>query len=124
MIANFLKIIFFCLIIFNQNNVYSQNIKKSFNKEKVADYFSSLVSYNNDESRQFLNSFVSSRLLESSNKEYVSHYLISLVLEGKISKAITKAKIVKEKKINESYESDLLVAINNLKNQDYKLFFF
>ena len=123
MIANFLKIIFFCLIIFNQNNVYSQNIKKSFNKEKVADYFSSLVSYNNDESRQFLNSFVSSRLLENSNKEYVSHYLISLVLEGKISKAITKAKIVKEKKINESYESDLLVAINNLKNQDYKLFF-
>ena len=53
MITNFLKIIFICLIIFNQNNVYSQNFKKPPNREKVADYFSSLISYDNNENRQF-----------------------------------------------------------------------
>ena len=113
MITNFLKIIFFCLIIFNQNNVYSQNLKKSFDREKVADYFSSLISYDKNENRQFLNFFDSSRLLEDSNKEYVSHYLVALVLEGKITKAINKAKKIKAEKVNESYESNLLIAINN-----------
>ena len=124
MITNFLKIIFFCLIIFNQNNVYSQNFKKSFDREKVADYFSSLISYDKNENRQFLNFFDSSRLLEDSNKEYVSHYLVALVLEGKITRAINKAKIIKTEKVNESYESNLLIAINNLKNKDYKKNFF
>ena len=124
MITNFLKIIFFCLIIFNQSNVYSQNSKKSFDREKISDYFSSLISYNNNENHHFLNFFESSKFLEDSNKEYVSHYLISLVLEGKISKAISKAKVLKTKKINQSYESDLLIAVNNLKNRNYKNFFF
>ena len=124
MITNFLKIIFFCLIIFNQNNVYSQNLKKPFDREKVSDYFSSLISYDKNENRQFLNFFDSSRLLEASNKEYISHYLVALVLEGKITKAINKAKKIKVEKVNESYESNLLIAINNLKNKNYKKNFF
>ena len=57
MIANFLKIIFFCLIIFNQNNAYSLNFEKTFDRKKVANYFSSLISYNNDENQKFLNFF-------------------------------------------------------------------
>ena len=124
MITNFLKIIFFCLIIFYQNNVYSQNFKKSLDREKVADYFSSLISYDSNENRQFLNFFESSRFLKDFNNEYVSHYLVALVLEGKITKAINKAKILKAKNVNESYESDLLIAINNLKNDEYKKNFF
>ena len=67
MITNFLKIIFFCLIIFNQNNVYSQNFKKSFDREKVADYFSSLISYDKNENRQFLSFFESSRFFSFIN---------------------------------------------------------
>ena len=124
MISKFLKIIFYCLFIFNQNNVYSQNIKKTFDKEKVADYFSSLIAYDNNQNQYFLSFFESSRLLEKSNKEYVSHYLVSLVLDGKMKKAISKAKILRSNKINESYESDLLIAINNLKNKDYEKNYF
>ena len=120
MIANFLKIIFFCLIIFNQNNAYSLNFEKTFDRKKVANYFSSLISYNNDENQKFLNFFESSKFLEDNNKEYVSHYLVSLVLDGKIKEAISKAKIIKTRKINESYESNLLIAINNLKNKKHK----
>ena len=124
MITNFLKIIFFCLIIFNQNNVYSQNFEGSFDKKKIADYFSSLVSYNNNENQQFLNFFESSKLFKNNNKEYVSHYLVSLVLDGKIKEAISKAKKIKTRKVNESYESNLLIAINNLKNKKHKQNFF
>ena len=124
MISKFLKIIFYCLFIFNQNNVYSQNIKKTFDKEKVADYFSSLIAYDNNQNQYFLSFFESSRLLEKSNKEYVSHYLVSLVLDGKMKKAISNAKILRSNKINESYESDLLIAINNLKNKDYEKNYF
>ena len=120
MITNFLKIIFFCLIIFNQNTAYSQNYNKPFNSKKMANYFSSLVSFNNNENQKFLNFFESSKFLKDSNKIYVSQYLISLVLEGKIIKAINKAKILKTKKINESYISNLLLVVDNLKNKEFK----
>jgi len=124
MITNFLKIIFFCLIFFNQNIAFSQNSQKAFNKEKIANYFSSLISYNNNENQQFLNFFDSSRLTKDSNKEYVSQYLVSLILEGKIAKAISKAKIIKGNELNMSYETGILLAIDNLKNKNYKDFFY
>jgi tetratricopeptide (TPR) repeat protein len=124
MITNFIKIFSFCLILFIQNNAYSQSIKQSFDKKKVASYFSSLVSYDNNQSQQFLNFFQKARILEPFNNEYVSKYLISLVLEGKIVKAINKAKIIKNKKINASYETDLLIAIGNLKDKNYEKNFF
>jgi len=124
MITNFFRIIFFCLIIICQNNAYSQNSPKSFDKKNVANYFSALISYDNNQNRKYLNFFEPSRLLKESNKDYVRKYLISLVLEGKIKKAINESKIIEDNKINESYEMNLLLAISNLHKKNYKKNFF
>ena len=88
MISKFYKIIFICLIIFNQEISHANNLDSTNFKEKnVSNYFSALVALNNNDEKS-LNYFNSSRFLKESHPTYIEKYFLSLVTHGNIKKAI------------------------------------
>ncbi|MDC0215837.1 tetratricopeptide repeat protein [Candidatus Pelagibacter sp.] len=119
MISKFYKIIFICLIFFVHNISYSKNSKiLSFNENNVSNYFSALVSFdNNKESLKF---FHGSRDLKETHKTYIKNYIFSLISDGKINKAIYEIQTIKNKNFLNFFESHLLLLLNQLKKKNYK----
>ena len=95
MLTKFFRIVFICIIIFYHNILYSKNLDpKNFNEKNVSNYFSALVSLNNNQNNDSLKFFNSSKFLKESHELYLKKYLFSLVLNGKVSKAIKEIKNV------------------------------
>ena len=68
MISKFFKIALFSFIFFYQNFLYSKNPDSiDFNKKNVSNYFSALVSFENDNNKDALKFFHSSRFLKESH---------------------------------------------------------
>ena len=100
MIAKIYKIIFFCFIIFYQNVSYSKNLDiTNFNEENIYNYFSALVSLDNNQYSNSLKFFNSSKFLKESYQPYINKYLFSLILNGKITTAIKEIKTIENKKV-------------------------
>ena len=116
MLSKIYKITFlFCLIFFFQNNSYSKN----FDEKNVYNYFSALVSLDNN-SIESLNYFNSSKQLKESHQSYIKKYIFSLVLNEKVNKAISEIKITKNKKFTDFFEAHLLLVLDSIKKNDYK----
>ena len=121
MITKIYKIIFFCFIILHQNFSYSKNLDTTkFEKKNVYNYFSGLISLNNNENLKSLKFFNSSKKLKDNHQSYIKSYLISLVRNEKINRAIVEIKSTKNKKFINFFEAKLLLAIDSMKNEDYE----
>ena len=117
----FLRIIFFCSIIFHHNILYAKNPDLiASNKKIISNYFSALVSLNNNQNTDSIKFFNSSKDLKESHELYLKKYLFSLVLNQKVSTAIKEIKKVKKKKFTDFFEAQLLLVLNSLKDNDYK----
>ena len=58
MLTKFFRIVFICIIIFYHNILYSKNLEpKNFNEKNVSNYFSALVSLNNNHNQGFFKIF-------------------------------------------------------------------
>ena len=121
MIAKIYKIIFFCLIIFYQNILYSKNLEPlAFNEKNVYNYFSALVALDNNQNYDSLKFFNSSKHIKESHQPYIKKYILSLILSGKIKKAVNEIKAIENKKFISFFEAQLLLVLNSLKNNDYE----
>ena len=121
MIAKIYKIIFFCFIIFYQNVSYSKNLDiTNFNEENIYNYFSALVSLDNNQYSNSLKFFNSSKFLKESYQPYINKYLFSLILTGKITTAIKEIKTIENKKFTNFFEANLLFLLDSLKKRDYE----
>ena len=121
MLPKFFRIVFICIIIFYHNILYSKNLDpKSFNEKNVSNYFSALVSLNNNQNNDSLKFFNSSKFLKESHELYLKKYLFSLVLNGKVSKAVKEIKTVQNKNLTNFFEADLLLLIDNFKKKNTK----
>ena len=121
MLTKFFRIVFICIIIFYHNILYSKNLDpKNFNEKNVSNYFSALVSLNNNQNNDSLKFFNSSKFLKESHELYLKKYLFSLVLNGKVSKAVKEIKTVQNKNLTNFFEADLLLLIDSLKKKKYK----
>ena len=116
MVSKIYKIIFFCLIIFYQNVSNS----KSFDEKNVYNYFSALVAQDNNNIYESLKFFDSSKHLKESHQSYIKKYIYSLVLSGKINKAVNEIKTIKNKEFIDFFEAQLLLVLDSLKKDDYK----
>ena len=103
------------LFFFYQNVVYS----KTFDKKNVYNYFSALVSLEKNKSIESLNYFNSSKELKESHQSYIKKYVSSLVLSGKVNKAISEIKLTKDKKFINFFEAHLLLILDAIKKKDY-----
>ena len=87
-----LKIILICLL-FYQSPLYSKsNTFEDFDTKNLTKYFSGIVAFENKNNLDALNFFNSSKTLLSKHDPYLKKYVYSLVLEQKVSKAITIVK--------------------------------
>ena len=116
MVSKIYKIIFFCLIIFYQNVSNS----KSFDEKNVYNYFSALVAQDNNNIYESLKFFDSSKHLKESHRSYIKKYIYSLVLSGKINKAVNEIKTIKNKEFIDFFEAQLLLVLDSLKKDDYE----
>ena len=121
MLTKFFRIVSFCIIIFYHNILYSKDSDlKNFNEKNVSNYFSALVSLNNNQNNDSLKFFNSSKFLKESHELYLKKYLFSLVLNGKVSKAVKEIKTVQNKNFINFFEADLLLFIDSLKKKKFK----
>ena len=102
-----------CLIFFYQNIAYS----KTFDEKNVYNYFSALVALEKNKSIESLNYFNSSKELKESHPSYIKKYMFSLVLGGKVKKAIREIKMTKNKNFVDFFEAQLLLVLDSIKKK-------
>ena len=103
------------LVSFYQNIAYS----KTIDEKNVYNYFSALVSLDNNKNIESLNYFNSSKELKESHPSYIKKYVFSLVLGEKVNRAISEIKMTKDKKFIDFFEAHLLLVLDSIKKKDY-----
>ena len=117
-----IKVIIILLLLSYQNSVYSKATEKSeFNQKYLSNYFSALISSDNqrnDKAIKFFNT--SKKFLIKKHSGFLKEYVFSLVLDGQIKKAIDQIKISKNARNSDFFEFNLLLAVDSFKKKKYK----
>ena len=115
-----IKIFFIVIICFYQSIAYSKtNDKSKFNHKFLSNYFSALISYDNQNNQKALKYFNLSKTLESKNQTYMKKYLFSLVNDGQIHKAIKEIEFWKNNENSNFFEMDILLLVDELNRKDF-----
>ena len=120
----FLKIfkILIVILFLNINPVYSKITNKNdFKAKNLSSYFSALVSLENQENKDSLKFFNSSKFLINFHEPYLKNYINSLVQEGKIKKAAHELRFVSNKNNLAFFESYLLLFLDSIKKEYIRL---
>ena len=110
--------ILFVIIFFS--TLDAKNLDKFDEGSHISDYFSGILLLNDNqynESYKFLKKLEG---LEESHDHYSSKYLFSLVNLGKFNEAFSYSKKLEKRKLG-NFESNLIMGIYYLKNQNYDL---
>ena len=120
MLIKFFKI--FCLILLIcQSPLYSKNKDiKEFNSKSLSNYFSALVSYDNQKNTDALKFFKLSNSLISRHDPYLKAYVFSLVMEGKIKQSIKQLKQSSGEKSSDFFEAHLILMLDSIKKKILK----
>ena len=118
----FLKKINFLLIIFllYQNPIHSKsNSFNHFNSKNLSKYFSGIVAVENKDNSAALEFFNSSKILLDRHDPYLKRYVYSLVLDNKVSQAISIIKNNKDKPNVNFFDAYLLLILDSFKKKDF-----
>ena len=85
----------------------------------VSNYFSGIISLQNNKYKESYNFFKKLENLEDNHSKYSRSFLQSLVNNSKINEAFNYSKKLKTKKIN-FFQSDLVMVSKFIKNNDFK----
>ena len=117
-----LKIIIILSFLLYQTGTYSKTTEiNEFNQQYLSNYFSALLSYdnqNNDDAIKFFNQ--SKKFLIKKHDKFLKRYVFSLVLDGQIKKAIYQIKILENSKNSNFFEAKLLLALDNITKKKFK----
>ena len=118
MFANIFKILIL-LLFFNINPVYSKITNNTdFKTKNLSSYFSALVSFENQQNKDSLKFFNSSKSLIHFHEPYLRNYINSLVQEGKIKKAAYELSIASAKNNLDFFEAYLLLFLDAIKKEN------
>ena len=117
----FLKIFFILFLLSYQNIAYSKTTEKNeFNQKYLSNYFLALITSGNDENEEALKFFNSSKFLIQKHDNFLKEYTFSLVLNGKVKKAINQIKTSKTSRNSNFFEAELLYVLDSFKRKDFK----
>ena len=109
------------LILFLQSPLYSKTSNNNdFNSKDFSNYFSALISYNNNKNLEALKFFNLSKNLINDYDPYLKKYVFSLVLEGKVKKAIKEINKNINNNNSDFFESYLLLFLDSVKKNNIK----
>ena len=110
-----LQILFFISIF---NVIYAKNVDNYYKATNISNYFSGIVSFNNNEHDNAYKYLKRVGGLEETHLNYSKYYIYSLINLERINEAYNFSKEL-EKKNLDSFESNLIIGIYNLKNKKY-----
>ena len=128
MIKKKIKLIFFTIIFIYQTSVFSKTTEEiDFNPKYLSGYLSALISKNNQNSRDSVKYFNSSKALINNHEVFLNKYAITLVNNGEVNKSINVIKQNRYKSNSDFFEAKLLLLIDNFKkgkfDQNIKLLY-
>ena len=115
-----LKIFFFSIvIILYQSASYSKKSDTNlFNQKYLSNYFSALISFNNQNNDKSIKYFNLSKTLKKNHDKFLEKYVFSLVENDEIEKAIKEIKLSRNKNAKNFYHAKILLIINEIKNDN------
>ncbi len=113
------KICFFLIIFLYQTFSYAKTTENiEFNQEYLSNYFSAIISINNQDDKDSLKYLNNTKSLVKTHESYLENYLISLVLNNKIDIAFNKAIQLKANETN-FFEAKVLLALDSINKKDF-----
>ena len=120
MIAKNFKIILTIFFIFFTFEAKSKNIySNDFNSKDLSNYFSGVISHNNQKNDQALKYFKSSKQLLNKHEEYFKRLIFSLVLNQNVDRAIQEIKFLRNKNQSKFFEAQLLLLIDSINKKNF-----
>ena len=112
--------IFLITFILYHSELYSKTTaNKDFNHRYLSDYFSALVSFDNNNNKEALKYFNFSKKLLNEHEKFLEEYVFSLVEDDQISKAIKQIKYSKNNNNSDFFEASLLMSVDSFKKENY-----
>ena len=120
MIKKKIKLIFFTIIFIYQTSAFSKTTEEiDFNPKYLSGYLSALISKNNQNSRDSVKYFNSSKALINNHEVFLNKYAITLVNNGEVNKSINVIKQNRYKSNSDFFEAKLLLLIDNFKQRKF-----
>ena len=91
-------ILLFSLLLYQSPLLSKSNSFDEFNSKNLSKYFSGIVAFENKKNSEALDFFESSKILINQHDRYLERFVMSLVFEGKVAKAINVIKSNQKKK--------------------------
>ena len=90
-----------------------------FDEKNIASYFSGSVSLNNNDNFQAVKYFNSTKNLKNTHENFNRNYIISLVLDGKVSKSVSELKATSEQKYSKFFNLNLILILEEIKRNNF-----
>ena len=105
-------------LLLYQNVTFSKaNDKNDFNQKYLSNYFSALISFDNQKNDDAIKFFNSSKSLIKKHDNFLRNYVFSLILDGQVKKALN---LIKHSKEANFFEADLLLILDSITKKKYK----
>ena len=117
--VKFKLIICFILFLNTTNVILAKNLDKFSNAKDISNYFSGVLSINDNQYKKSYSYLKKLNNLEDSHHRYSQHYQYSLISLKKIRDAAIYSQKLEDKKID-NFESNLISTVYHLQNKDMK----
>ena len=121
MISKFFKLIsIYSLTLCFQTICISNSLAQvDFDEKNIANYFSGSVSLNNNNNFQAVKFFNFTKNLKNTHENFNRNYIISLVLDGKVSKSVSELKSTSEQKYSNFFNLNLILILEEIKRNNF-----
>ena len=112
-------IIIIISVLLYQSSLLSKSTSfDQFNSKNLSKYFSGIVAFENKDNSIALNYFNSSKILINQHDPYLERFVMSLVLEDKVSHAVNYIKVNSKKKNSNFFEAYILLALDGIEKNN------
>ena len=121
MISKFFKLIsiYSLTLCFQTICITNSLAQVDFDEKNIANYFSGSVSLNNNNNFQAVKFFNSTKNLKNTHENFNRNYIISLVLDGKVSKSVSELKSTSEQKYSNFFNLNLILILEEIKRNNF-----
>ena len=116
MIKFFIFLLFF--LLYQSVSISKINEIENFNQKYLSNYFSGIVSLKNEETEASFKFLENSYPISETHKNYLKNYLVSLVMNRQVDKAIKK---IKDNEVNSEVflEKEVLLFVDSKKKKKF-----